>query len=99
MIKGLHAMFYTPEAEEVRAFIRDKLGFTYSDTGEGWLVFDLPEADMGVHPAGAPPMAEPSGTPNISFYCDDIEKTVVQLKKRGVVFTEPPTRIVPSEVK
>src|SRR5437762_11421964 len=80
MIKGVHAMFYTPEAEEVRAFIRDKLGFTNSDTGEGWLVFDLPEADMGVHPAE-------KSFQGLSFYCDDIRRTVTELKARGVEFT------------
>lgn len=78
-------MFYSSQAEELRAFLRDKLGFPATDVGEGWLIFDLPEADMGVHPTeegGAP-----SGTPDISFYCDDIEATVRELKSRGVEFT------------
>ena len=39
MIKGVHTMFYSPKAEELRAFIRDKLGFPYSDVGDGWLIF------------------------------------------------------------
>ena len=38
--------------------MRDKLGFPAHDIGHGWLIFDLPEADMGVHPAGTP--EEPS---------------------------------------
>lgn len=78
-------MFYSSQAAELRAFLRDKLGFPATDVGEGWLIFDLPEADMGVHPTeegGAP-----SGTPDISFYCDDIEATVRELKGRGVEFT------------
>jgi predicted enzyme related to lactoylglutathione lyase len=78
-------MFYSSQAAELRAFLRDKLGFPATDVGEGWLIFDLPEADMGVHPTedgGAP-----SGTPDISFYCDDIEATVRELKDRGVDFT------------
>ena len=86
MIKGVHTMFYTSEPEALRVFIRDKLGFPYSDVGEGWLIFDLPEADMGCHPTD-PPDGERSGTPSISFYCDDIEKTVAELKGRGVEFT------------
>ena len=30
-----------------------------------------------------------SGTPDISFYCDDIEATVAELRARGVEFTHP----------
>ena len=86
MITGVHTMFYTSEPQELRAFIRDKLGFSYTDVGDGWLIFDLPQADMGCHPAEAQD-GQRSGTHYISFYCDDIEKTVAQLKARGVEFT------------
>lgn len=84
MIKGVHTMFYTAEPEALRAFLRDKLGFPYSDVGDGWLIFDLPEADMGCHPSE--PHGAPAGTHDVSFYCDDIEKTVAELKTRGVEF-------------
>jgi hypothetical protein len=88
MIKSVHTMFYSSQAEELRAFIRDKLGFPFTDLGEGWLIFDLPEAEMGCHPTD--PVEGPiSGTHDISFYCDDIHKTVGELKQRGVEFTEP----------
>jgi predicted enzyme related to lactoylglutathione lyase len=85
MIRGVHTMFYSSEPEALRAFLRDKLGFSASDIGDGWLIFDLPEADMGVHPAadGAPD-GRPSGTHDISFYCDDIEDTARELCARGV---------------
>jgi len=85
MIKGVHTMFYSSKPEALRAFLRDKLKFPYTDVGEGWLVFDLPEADMGCHPAD-PAEGAPAGTHNISFYCDDIQKTVAELKGRGVQF-------------
>src|SRR5687767_760740 len=88
MIRGVHTMFYTSDAEGLRAFIRDKLGFPFTDVGGGWLIFDVPEADMGCHPA-APHGSEPAGVHNISFYCDEIEQTVAELKSRGVEFTEP----------
>ena len=80
-------MFYSSKPEELRAFIRDKLGFPFTDVGEGWLIFDLPEAEMGCHPAG-PEEGAPSGTHQISFYCDDLRQTVAELKKRGVQFTD-----------
>jgi catechol 2,3-dioxygenase-like lactoylglutathione lyase family enzyme len=87
MIRGMHAMFYSSEAEALRAFLRDKLGLAGTDVGGGWLIFDAPEADLGVHPNenGKPP----SGTAEISFYCDDIEQTVATLKQRGVEFVQP----------
>jgi catechol 2,3-dioxygenase-like lactoylglutathione lyase family enzyme len=86
MIRGVHTMFYSSEPEAFRAFLRDKLGFTsFTDVGDGWLIFDLPEADMGCHPADDE--EAPSGTPSISFYCDDVEKTVAELKAKGVEFT------------
>ena len=80
MIKGIHGLFFTPRPEELRAFIRDKLGLPYTDTGEGWLIFDLPEADLGCHPAD-------KISHSISFYCSDISKTVEDMKSRGVEFT------------
>lgn len=87
MIKGMHAMFYSSHAQELRAFLRDKLGLKGTDVGEGWLIFDAPEADLGVHPVEAG--GAPSGTADISFYCDDIEATVGELRGRGVEFTQP----------
>lgn len=86
MIKGVHAMFYTSRAEELRAFFRDKLGFPYTDVGGGWLIFDAPEAELGCHPSDDRDGAA-SGTHAISFYCDDIHTTVGELKSKGVEFT------------
>ncbi len=86
MIRGMHAMFYSSEAVALRAFFKDKLGLSGTDVGEGWLIFDAPEADLGVHPTeGNEP---PSGTADISFYCDDIEQTVATLRAKGVEFTQ-----------
>jgi len=86
MIRGLHAMFYSSHAGELRAFFRDKLGFPANDVGDGWLIFDMPEADLGVHPTQGEDV--PSGTCDISFYCDDIAGTMHELRARGVEFTQ-----------
>jgi catechol 2,3-dioxygenase-like lactoylglutathione lyase family enzyme len=80
MIRGMHGLFYTAEAEAARAFIRDKLGFPHVDAGGGWLIFGVPKAEFGIHP-GEKPRHE------ISFWCDDIESTVADLREKGVVFT------------
>ena len=85
MIKGVHTMFYTSDPTGLRNFLRDKLKFKANDVGNGWLIFDLPEADMGCHPSNEQHGA-PSGTHDISFYCDNIEQTVKELKERGVEF-------------
>ena len=85
MIRGIHAMFYSSEAEALRTFLRDKLGFKGTDVGEGWLIFPAPEAEIGVHPT-TDNLPE-SGTGDISFYCDDIEQTMRELRKRAVEFT------------
>ena len=84
MIRGVHTMFYSSEPEATRAFLRDVMGFPATDVGDGWLIFDLPEADLGVHPSeihGHAPM--PSGTPHVSFYCDDVEATAEALRGKG----------------
>src|SRR5579863_8163401 len=87
MIRGVHTMFYSSEPEALRAFLRDKLRFPFTDVGGGWLIFDLPEADLGCHPA-EPEKGAPSGTPSISFYCDDVHQTGAELKVRGVEFVD-----------
>ncbi|MDQ3072413.1 MAG: hypothetical protein M3Q97_03995 [Bacteroidota bacterium] len=70
----------------VKEFLRDKLDLKATDIGEGWLIFDLTEADMSVHPADKEHGAT-SGTADISFYCDDIQQTVADLKAKDVGFT------------
>lgn len=80
MIKGIHAMIYSPAADQVRNFFRDVLGFSYTDTGGGWLIFSPPESEIGCHPSDRT-------FHEITFYCDDIHKTMDELKRRGVVFS------------
>ena len=81
MIKGMHGMMYTTDAEATRAFFRDVMGFKGVDTGDGWLIFEMPEADLGFHPGDAPAF-------DISFYTDDIEATVAELESKGVQFRD-----------
>jgi hypothetical protein len=87
VIKGIHGLFYTSKPEEARAFVRDKLQLPHTDVGDGWLIFDLPEGDMGFHPIHSNDKTA-SGTHEISLYCDNIKDTVTTLKKRGVTFDQ-----------
>ena len=65
VIRGMHAMFYSSETEALRAFMKEKLNLSGADVGGGWLIFDAPEADLGVHPTEN--NDPPSGTADISF--------------------------------
>src|SRR5690348_8964944 len=50
-ITGVHMLLYTPEADALRAVLRDVIGWQSVDAGEGWLIFRLPPAELGVHPS------------------------------------------------
>ena len=79
-IIAAHSIIYAEDAERVRAFVRDVLGFNHVDAGGGWLIFKLPPAELGVHPI------EPSesGRHELYLMCDDIEATLAELKAKGV---------------
>lgn len=83
MITGVHSMLYTPQPEAVRAFFRDVLGFRHVDAGEGWLIFALPPAELGVHPSN-PPLHH-----DLYLMCDNLEQTMAELASKGVEFTSP----------
>ena len=83
MITGVHALLFTPEAARVRSFLRHALGWGSVDAGGGWLIFALPPAELGVHPAEGPQRQE------LYLMCDDIEATVRELAGRGVELARP----------
>ena len=90
-INGTHMLFYTSEPEKLRAMLRDVFGFKWVDAHGGWLIFRLPPAEVGVHPAEGP--TYDSGVRHqISFMCDDIHETIAELRVKGVeVVGEPKT--------
>lgn len=83
MITGVHAILYNPEAEKLRAFFRDVLGFSSVDAGHGWLIFALPPAELGIHPT------DEGGSHELYLMCDDIHQTLAELEAKGVEFAEP----------
>jgi len=80
MITGLHAILYTPDADKVRAFLRDVLGLKSVDAGHGWLIFAAPPAELATHPT------EEGVKPHHELYlmCDDLKATMNELKSKGV---------------
>jgi glyoxalase/bleomycin resistance protein/dioxygenase superfamily protein len=84
-VTGAHVLLYTPEAEALRAVLRDVLGWSSVDAGDGWLIFDLPPGELGVHPS------EPGDTHHeLALTCDDISATVKELSGRGIRFEGEP---------
>jgi catechol 2,3-dioxygenase-like lactoylglutathione lyase family enzyme len=83
MITGAHAILFTPDADGLRAFLRDVLGLRSVDAGGGWLIFALPPAELAAHPA------EDSNRHELYLMCDDIEATVEELRAKGVEFSAP----------
>jgi predicted enzyme related to lactoylglutathione lyase len=83
MITGTHAILYSKDAQALRAFFRDVLEFDSVDTGDGWLIFTLPPAELGVHPT------EETAAPELYLMCDDIDATVKELEGKGVEFVRP----------
>jgi catechol 2,3-dioxygenase-like lactoylglutathione lyase family enzyme len=82
-ITGVHGLFYTPEPDALRATLRDVFGWPSIDAGGGWLIFALPPAEAGVHPAE-------DASHQISFMCDDITATIAELRAKGIQFAGEP---------
>ena len=85
-IIGAHALLYTAEPEAVRTILRDVLELDHVDAGDGWLIFELPPAEVGVHPTGSFPGGHEATAAHheLSFMCDDIAATVTELRSQGV---------------
>ena len=92
MIKGINVTMFSPDPVALRTFLGDKLGLSSFHAGDDWVIFNVPEAEIGCHdPIEMEGVQRPAGRGEIfqelSFYCDDIDETVHQLKERGVKFT------------
>jgi catechol 2,3-dioxygenase-like lactoylglutathione lyase family enzyme len=83
VITGAHAVMFSRDADGLRAFLRDVLGFSGVDAGGGWLIFALPPAELAAHPS------ETGGRHEIYLMCDDVVATVAELEAKGVQFTRP----------
>ena len=46
-IVGAHMLLYSPEADALRAVLRDALGWDFVEDSPGWLIFKLPPAESG----------------------------------------------------
>jgi catechol 2,3-dioxygenase-like lactoylglutathione lyase family enzyme len=82
---GAHVLLYSTQPDALRALLRDAFGWRHVDAGQGWLIFALPPAEIAVHPAdGSAPHHE------LSLMCDDIARTIADLRAKGVVVKGEP---------
>lgn len=84
MITGLHAIVYSPDADKVRAFLRDVLGLKSVDAGHGWLIFAAPPSELAAHPT------EGNEKPHHELFlmCDDLKATIKELAAKDVQCSE-----------
>jgi predicted enzyme related to lactoylglutathione lyase len=78
VINGVHAIVFSPQAEQVRTFFADVLGLPSVDAGGGWPIFAMPPAELAVHPSDG------DGSHQLYLMCDDITVTTADLRAKGV---------------
>ena len=83
MVRGVHAIVYSRDAEADRAFFRDVLGWPYVDAHDGWFIFALPPAELAVHPT------EGAEHHELFLMCDDVRATAEKLARKGVALSRP----------
>lgn len=81
MITGVHAIFYTKRTAAMYGFLKDTLGLSFVDAGNGRLFFSAPPTELAVHATEDEPEHE------LWLVCDDVAATVRQLEAQGVKTT------------
>ena len=88
-IIGAHMLLYSSEPDALRKLLGTAFGFKSVDAGGGWLIFELPPSELGVHPAEGPTSA--SGVQHqVTFMCDNVHDTIAELRSKGVQFEGEP---------
>ena len=85
MITSAVVTVFAHDAEAASTFFRDVLEFPFSHTGDGWLRF-VPPTELSIHSGGH--AEAPEGQHRLYLTCDDIERTVEELKRKGVEFVD-----------
>lgn len=92
MINAVHLLLNSVDPEADRAFFRDVLNLPHVDAGEGWLIFALPPAEMGIHPAEQNLTQLHAGqnlaAAAVYLMCDNLKETLDWLADRKVEHTE-----------
>ncbi len=88
MITGAHFLLYSEDPAADRAFFRDVLGLRAVDAGEGWLIFALPAAELGIHPSSGRFVQRHAEHDLLGvllyLMCDDLPSFIATLAAKGV---------------
>jgi catechol 2,3-dioxygenase-like lactoylglutathione lyase family enzyme len=82
MIIGAHTIVFSKDPAADRAFFSDVLGLASVDAGGGWLIFELPPAELAAHPH------EDGDRYELYLMCDDVDATVTELRAKGAQFED-----------
>jgi predicted enzyme related to lactoylglutathione lyase len=78
MITGVHTILFSPQADKIRAFLRDVCEWSSVDAGGGWPIFAQPASEMAVHPD------DTGGRAEIYLMCDDLGATLAKMSEKGI---------------
>ena len=84
MIDGAHVMIFSRDADADRAFFKTVVGLRSVDAGGGWPVFELPPAEVAVHPD------ESGDRHELYLMCTDLEAAMTRLEESGIHIESPP---------
>jgi hypothetical protein len=80
VIRGVHAIVFSRDAEGDREFFRDVLGWRHVDAHDGWLIFAQPPAELAVHPGSE------NSIHRLYLMSDDLDSDIAVLRAKGVEF-------------
>ena len=83
-VVGAHVLLFSPEADALRATLRDVIGWDFVEAHPGWLIFALPPAELGVHPSDGDSKHE------LWLICDGLDATISELRGKGIEFRGAP---------
>jgi hypothetical protein len=86
MIIGAHIMLQSRDDAADKAFLRDVLGLSWVDEGDGFLIFALPPSEVAVHESDS------NDVHQLYLMCDDIGAFTAEMKTRGIAATPPQFR-------
>lgn len=88
MITGVHLVLYSKDPVADRTFFQDVLNLRFVDAGGGWLIFQLPPAELGIHPGSGDFVQMHADHPLLGavlyLMCDDLPSTMRSLQAMNV---------------